>query len=111
MTVHNFLCFVNLVCFFFSSEENIIFNNTLPCKSGWPNAQNCVEIDLSIKLKSKLTIVNATNQMKEEIYTMKHDELVRMWIDFGRKEFADSGYQVCMDLCMYFNIFKDFFFR
>lgn len=89
------VCFVHSI--FVSSDDDIIFINTLPCQSAWPNAQNCVEIDLSIKLKLKSTMKSATNQtMEVDTYMMKHEDLARMWLEFGRKELSDNGYQVCM---------------
>lgn len=38
----------------------------------------------------------AANQTEVEdtTYAMKHDDLVRMWKEIGRKDFADNGYQV-----------------
>lgn len=82
---------------FVSSADDVIFINTLPCQGAWPNAQNCAQIDLSIQLKLKSAMKNATNQTEEgdkDTYTMKHDDLVRMWLEFGRKELADHGYEV-----------------
>lgn len=94
---HNFAAAYNLfVCSpFYTSEDNVTFINTCPCQSAWPNAENCVELDLSIRIKlDRSTTANATNHTAD-IYTLKHDDLVRMWIEFGRKEFADNGFQVC----------------
>lgn len=83
---------------FSRSEDDVILINTLPCQSTWPNAQNCVEIDFSIQLNPKSTMKTATNetQVEDTTYAMKHDDLVSMWTEIGRKDFADNGYQVCV---------------
>lgn len=96
------------------SEDNVTFVNISACKTAWPNAQNCVRIDFSIRLRSlpnatttASTQTNGENQTDKptteadnsvdnanDEYELDREELVTMWVRFGRKEFADNGFNV-----------------
>lgn len=85
------------------SEDNVTFVNNFACRTAWPNAQNCVRIDFSIRLKllPKRTAPNELNQSETadtanstDILELSRDALIRMWIRFGREEFSDNGFKV-----------------
>ncbi|XP_031617926.1 uncharacterized protein LOC116337470 [Contarinia nasturtii] len=74
------------------SVDNVTFDNVSTCKAAWSNAQKCIEIDFSIRLKAKNDpTIKEMNDMNRE-FNMNRDELFQMWIEFGRQEFADNGY-------------------
>lgn len=97
--------------FLIFSKDNVTFVNISACKTAWPNAQKCVKIDFSIRLRS---MPNATTNGENQTDTpateatdndenendssnefeMDREELVTMWVRFGRKEFADNGFNV-----------------
>lgn len=97
------------------SEDNVTFVNITACRTAWPNAQNCIGIDFSIRLKllpktendskatestlNSSTTETATPMMttatdSTEYYDVPHDQLRIIWIQFGRKEFSDNGFEV-----------------
>lgn len=85
------------------SEDNITFVNISNCKAAWPNAQKCVKIAFSIRLKSlaknKTTTTTDTPDIEAmydstDSFEMIRSELINMWIRFGRQEFADHGFKV-----------------
>lgn len=39
-------------------------------------------------------MMTTTTNQTAGIYALKHSELVQMWIEFGRIDFANNGYQV-----------------
>lgn len=95
-------------CLRFFSQDNITLVNVSACKAAWPNAQKCVKVDFSIRLRS---LPNATTNAENQIRTsateaggnttnstngfdMHREQLVAMWLRFGRQEFADNGFNV-----------------
>ena len=95
-------------CFRFFSQDNVTLVNISACKTAWPNAQKCVKVDFSIRLRS---LPNATTNGENQIRTlateaggnttnsssefdMHRDQLVAMWLRFGRQEFADNEFNV-----------------
>lgn len=93
-------------CFFFLlifRKDNVTFVNISACKTAWPNAQKCVKIDFSIRLRSlpnattngeNQTDTPATEAVDKNEFEMNREELVTMWVRFGRKEFSDNGFNV-----------------
>lgn len=91
------------------SEDNVTFVNIAGCKTAWPNAQKCVKVDFSIRLKS---LASSTENSRNKINTkpgtpgttemhdsngnfeMTRQELINMWIRFGREEFNENGFKV-----------------
>ncbi|XP_055323488.1 uncharacterized protein LOC129578648 isoform X2 [Sitodiplosis mosellana] len=88
------------------SEDNVTLVNITACKTSWPNAQNCVKVDFSIRLRSLPNVTtNVENQTETSAteaggdtttssneFDMDREQLVTMWVRFGRKEFADNGF-------------------
>lgn len=77
--------------------------NIAACQTAWPNAQNCVEIDFSIRLKllpqtdsNQTNIASAQKTMTNstEYYNLSRNKLFSMWIKFGRSDFIDNGFKV-----------------
>lgn len=97
------------ICLRFFSQDNVTLVNVSACKPAWPNAQKCIKVDISIRLRS---LPNETASGEKQISTsateagsnaavnssnefdMHHDQLVAMWLRFGRQEFADNGFNV-----------------
>lgn len=86
--------------------------NVAACKTDWSNAQNCVEIDFSVRLKMRSK--NDSKQTNSSIgqitdstkyYDLSREEMFTMWIEFGRSEFNDNGFKV-EELHSFKNILK-----
>lgn len=96
------------------SEDNVTFVNISACKAAWPNAQKCVQVDFSIRLKSLSNeSINGENQTdtpateadntdSTDEYEMDREQLITMWVRFGRQEFADNGFNVIIFLVFFF---------
>lgn len=81
--------------------ENVKFVDVLRCPSSWPKSENCIQIELSIPLR---TIVNASalnakdkssvNGTGEDLnaekveYELTFEHLNQMWLKYGRSHFA-----------------------
>lgn len=81
--------------------------NVSGCEVAWPNAQKCVRIDFSIRLKSLANSTVANNNGRKptalndssEAFELNLEALTTMWVRFGRKQFADNGYNVLDFYC------------
>lgn len=83
-----------------------LINNT--CRSDWSNAQNCAELDFSIRLNLRHS--NATNHTNVsdanntiDVIELKYNDLIRLWIEFGRNEFASNGFKVFERISFWFD--------
>lgn len=76
-----------------------IIVNATNCRTAWPNAQNCIKVEFSARLKSLPKNENGTSTDTPALDSMddsemSRKELIKMWIRFGRQEFANNGFKV-----------------
>lgn len=86
------------------SADNVTLSNIHSCQTAWPNAQNCVKMDFSVRLNAlpvaqKPSETNYRNNAgnvgnSTEMFEFNRDSLIDIWLKFGRDEFTDNGFKV-----------------
>lgn len=85
--------------------ENVLFTEVLHCSSSWPNAENCIQIEVAIPLKTvtntsaptvrnePVSIENGTDIDATPVeYELTFAHLTQMWLLYGRLHFAENQF-------------------